>query len=496
VLSHSAAVVEGSLHEPRLLVTPVVTMWNPYSVEVTPPAMRFQLIKPLPVALQYSINGARNPGFNSLTAGNLNNAPSLSTAGTLDFEINTSYTLKPGETRVFSPAARSMVPAGSNLVLQQGYRGNGGHYFQVKNASGQPLRVPAGTTIKADARFDTTYNDISVGVGIYLDMLINNSRHLVYRMTYTPAMANEVYPPLTQMAEATLGSVVTTPAPFLSTIFGARMASRTHIPAKGFVQSSPLVNYTAMGGKDQVESTIARHYGGTNHPVNSPFDYSFVKHSPGGDSQLPNASDTSGRGYIVTGFNKADGLSRCIIADIPTRPLLSLAELQGWDLRYENPVPPYAFNLIGNSDASPLLPANAVVNSGDANLAVNLQHDDSYCANHLLFDDWFVSSIAPTPASFGPNGKSLQQTYTDFVTGVQPLGNRAYLPIREDTARRDVAAANELYNAQVRRADAYRTIASRLDFGYRLAGATWPRSQSAGASHAGVWRVVECRPFR
>lgn len=462
VFSHSAEPVARGLYEPRLLLTPVITMWNPYSVELSAPALTFAIVKPLPAALQYSVNGAKNAGYNSLTAGSLNHTPPLSASGQLRYEISSPFVLKPGETRVFSPAGRSIMQPSAVLPLQQGYRGTGGHFFPVKNNGGSAMSMPAGTSIKADATFDTSYDDAgSRGVGIYLDMAAGGRRQLVYRMVYTPDVAAAVYQPLTQLAEATLGSVAANPAPFLSTIFGARMASRTHFAAKGFVQSSPLVNYTAMGDKDRVESTIARKYGGTLHPVNSPFDYSFVKHAPGGDSQLPNASDTSGSGYIVTGFNKSDGLSRCIIAEIPSRPLLSLAELQHWDLRYENPIPPFAFNLIGNSDASPLLPSNAVVNTADAGLAVNLQHDDSYCANHLLFDDWFFSSIAPDPSSFGPTGKPIQQTYTDFITGVEPLGNRAYRPITADTASAGNATA--LYNLHVRPANAYRNIASRLE---------------------------------
>jgi hypothetical protein len=241
------------------------------------------------------------------------------------------------------------------------------------------------------------------------------------------------------------------------------MASKTHLAAKGFVQSSPLVNYTAMGGKDVVEETIGRHNDGTNHPVNSPFDYSFEAVAGAGDSLLPNVSDTTGRGYIVTGFTKADGLSRCVIDELPTRPLQSLAELQNWDLRYENPVPPFSFNIIGNSDATPLIAANKV--TGTYSDAVNLQHDDSYCANHLLFDDWIFSSIAPDPTNYGSNGKTLQKTYTDFVSGISSLGNRAYKAIAQDaaTAAGSATAANTLFSNYVNKSDSWKSIASRLE---------------------------------
>lgn len=454
----------GSL-QPRLLLTPIITMWNPYNVEITSsPALSFSIPRPLPAALKYTVNGIVSPGYNALMAGATNNTPALSTTASLRYNIAAAFTLKPGETRVFSPQSTSPIAATEISELAVGYRSKGGHFFPVLNSSGQPMAVSDSSTIKADAKFDTSYNDGSIGVGIYLDMSISGRRHLVYRMVYPPAVANQVYPPLTQMAQSTLSASVTNPTPFMSTMFGARMASNTHIAAKGFVQSSPLVNYTAMGGKDVVESTIGRKYQGTGHPVNSPFDYSFVKHAGAGDSWLPNTNDATGRGYIVTGFNKAEGLSRCVIAELPTRPLASLGELQNWDLRYENPIPPYAINLIGNSDASPLLPPNAVFNSNNAH-PENLQYDDSYCANHILFDDWFFSSIAPNPTNFGSSGQSQQIVYQEFVKGVQPLANRAYKPIALDLQKAAVSAAEvtALFNKNVRDRNSWKTIASRLE---------------------------------
>jgi len=466
VLSHSAGQLASGQLEPRVLLTPVITIWNPYNMEITAPAMGFWIPKPLPVALSYTINGVASAKYHSVMSGGSNNSPGLG-AGSLTFQIDSAFMLKPGETRLFSPKDSTPVPSNSGITLAAGFRSGGGHYFPLKDDSDATLALPSTTSIKADAKFDTEYSDVAStpGVGIYLDMSIGGPRHLVYRMIYTPEIANVVYKPLTQLAEDTLGHCLTNPTPFLSTIFGARMASRTHLAAKGFVQSSPFVNYTAMGRKDEAESTIHRHYGGTAHPVNSPFDYSFVAHYPGGDSLLPNADDTTGRGYIVTGFNKADGLSRCVIDELPSRPLQSLGELVNWDLRYENPIPPFAFNLIGNSDATPLLPANAVTNDADRNLTVNLQYDDSYCANHLLFDDWFCSSIAPDPDSFGTAGRDQETTYTDAVTGKKDFPNSFYQPILADRAiaADNLEQAKKLYDDHVGKTDSWRTIASRLE---------------------------------
>lgn len=471
VFSHSSEpnLADPTKYEARLLLTPAITMWNPYNVEITTlEPLNFLVDKgSLPTALRYSIDGTQNSKYNAVMTGGDNNAPDLSynSAGfsTLNFSITDLFTLIPGETRLFSPTSKTPVPHDQTVPMSAGYRSGGGNYFTLRGPDDQKLlSMPGSTRIKADAKFDTTFSDNFVGVGINLDLKTTNwGRPLAYRMVYKPEIANIIYPPILNMAESTLSQCATNPQPFLSTIFGARTASNTHLAAKGFVQSSPLVNYTVMGGKELYEIGMGRHYGGTGHPVNSPFDLSFVKHAAGGDSLLPNVNDTTNRGYIVTGFSAADGLSRCVIAELPIRPLVSLAELTHWDLRYENPTPPYAINIIANSDATPLLPSDKVVNDADAKLSVNLQYDDFYCANHLLFDDWFISSITPEPTTFGPIGRTQKETYADFLTGVTPLANRAYRPILEDRTAANVNDA--LYVKNVKPTNAWQTIASRLE---------------------------------
>jgi hypothetical protein len=472
IFSHTARQTGPNLYEPGLLLTPVVTIWNPYNVGITvPPNLSVSLGKAMPTALRYTINSSPNPLYNSVMSG-MSNGPALG-AGSYTMNMSESYNLLPGETRIFSPLP---LPAnGSTLV--SGYRPRGGFYIPIKGPGGSPMSVDGNTSIKVSAKFDTTINDGipydqsegpgTFGVGSYVDMRINGVWTMAYRMLYSPQLARLMNPEQTNLLEVTAGGLpncVSNPQPFLSTIFGTRCASLTNFPAKGLARSSPYVNYCVMGKIDgSVDpspiGTPDYNYIGMNHPVNSPYQFSFFKHTGGGDSYMPNA-DALNRSFIVTGFTSADGLTRCPITFLPLQPMVSLAELSLWDARVDNPAPPYALNIAANSDANPLLPADQVVNSIGKNRKDNLQHDDSYCMNHLLFDDWFFSSITPQPAIFGASARTQKQTYTDFLTGAVPLVNRAYRPILED-----VSASNPdaLFTKYIEPVNSWKTVASRLE---------------------------------
>lgn len=455
---------------PAVLVTPVVTMWNPYNVSIRIPRMDFFFPGCLPNAFKYSYGATvNNTRWN--TFGTPSNPDARAFGGIPRLKIDSpGNDLQPGETRVFSPSSTTPTEGSGDVLLGPGVRVTGGYYYKLVDDSGNPVTSAVATTVKAEVRFNTTYNDAGApGVGIYVDMNFpdsseeNDKRHLVYRMIYEPTLAEKLYKPMKLDAV----SPSQTPQPFLTTIFGARTASNTHLASNGMTQTSPLVNYTAMGGKDTVESTIMFDYPGTAHPVNSPFDYSFEAISGAASPYMPNASGN--QGFIITGFQSADGLSRCVLTEIPTRPVQSLGELQNWDMRYENPIPPYGLGHIGNSSPTPLIAADKVFVPGNSSKgAEDLQYDDSYCANHLLFDDWFVSSIAPNPTSLGkPAGsETAEKTYTNLVKEVSPLPNRAYRPIAEDVTAAKAGNTGELMkhiNQNSKLPGCWQTVASRLE---------------------------------
>ncbi len=450
-----------------LVVQPVITLWNPYNVNLTVPgALTITLRGSLPPVITYNVGGVALPKKYTLQGDLITPAATGknivgATPGPVNYTLTTG-SFAPGETRVF-------CSQNGTTALTPGYK-SGGITYPIAKAVGNA--TPVGKSkITTSMTFDSEFKDNADGVGLYLNMTLAGSGNvLAYRMIYDAPLASSFYPPLgeAKFPSPTLAEANST-TPFLSVTFGARMTSNTHLPSKGFVQSSPFVNYTAMGRKSLSEATIGYDYPGVLHNVNSPFEFSF-QGLQANSAYLPEANSAN-RGFIVTGFKAADGLSRCVIAELPGRPLNSLAELQNWDARYENPIPPYSFNLVGNSDATPLIPADNVVNPAEASAkgAENLQNDDSYCLNHVLFDDWFFSSITPEPAAFGrPASTSTpNSTYTAFLQDPKkPLANRAYKAIPEDTSFAAISAANAATRATEnvdKPATSWKTIASRLE---------------------------------
>lgn len=459
-----------------LVVQPVVTLWNPYNVELQIPGaatLTLDLFGSLPPVIAYKVGNQQVTTKYTMQDDNtLINAPSRGIKGAVPGRSKYSIqagNLGPGETRVFS--INTIKNATGITPLTPGYNPVGGIKSSEPIAKGVGDAAPAGDSrITTNVSFDMEFKDNAEGVGLNLNMnLAGSGTVLAYRMLYDRTNAASFYPSLgeARLPQPTLAEagVMT---PFMSVTFGARMASNTHLPSKGFVQSSPFVYFTAMGKKSAVAPTINYNYPGTLHNVNSTFEFSFQglrANSP----YLPEVTNDNS-GFIVTGFKVANGLSRCVIAELPGRPLNSLAELQNWDARYENPVPPYAYNLVGNSDATPLIASDNVVNPAAASAkgAENLQNDDSYCLNHVLFDDWFFSSIAPEPAAFGkpPNSSTFSRTYADFLQYPEkPLANRAYKAIPEDVQRsQTTAGANSVAAENVGKiASSWKSIASRLE---------------------------------
>jgi hypothetical protein len=393
-----------------------------------------------------------------------------------------TITYQPGEAKIFSPE-----------WLDNGY-GFGGGAFRMKEGYNPTSIVgrefPYTSNLLASRsfwflfrgdRFTQPYRDRAPGYGFSLSFGDGSSHfggtailpsgigdefHNITALA-TGSEGNKYWPP-DEVDEVgySVGELASGPwIPIFSTSFGPRMTigtgpgTKQNRPTKGVVQNNALAAMVLS----EPESGEAK-----DHPANNTFDFAYHSLSIG-STLTPNLSDS--KGFIATGYQSGDGLSRVVMCNIPLRPMASLVELEGWNPRGNNPYPPFQMNLIGNSDATPLIPDDEVVppTLNPSGTDYNLMHDDAYCANHLLFDDWFVSSIAPDPEYFGQAiARDINTVYRDFLKGESRLANRAYSPISEDSKVSDAEASARIEeiinrNPDTNMADGWLKVASRFE---------------------------------
>ena len=384
-------------------------------------------------------------------------------------------TFKPGEAKIFSPEWSDPAYGLSGVLrLREGYNvGNivGSEFNAVTNV----LATQSFWFLMKTERVTQPYLNRNPGYGFSLSFS-DGSSHFGANSTM-PTGPGEEYHNLTSLASEdqgkkywpaddldevgySVGELASGPwIPLYSISFGPRMTMGTgpgtkqNRPTKGLVQNNPLA---AFALSDPASGSSR------DHPANNPFDFAYHSLSIG-STITPNVSDS--KAYIATGYQSGDGLSRLIMVDLPLRPMASLVELQGWNPRGQNPYPPFQMNQIGNSDATPMIPKEKIVPNtlAPASVQTNLQHDDAYCANQLLFDDWFLSSIAPDPTSFGNSSpKDITTVFTEFLQGDRKLVNRAYRPISLDS-RIPNSEATKRVAQYITSNDGWLKIASRLE---------------------------------
>jgi hypothetical protein len=391
---------------------------------------------------------------------------------------------KPGEVKVFSPDPSIPVAVnfgGTGIRLKEGYNPSNLQGRAVNGISGGLLASSRLWFLLKTDKLTQPYRNRAPGIGFALSFgkttgvpygggLLHKSVGDEFHnlTTLAPESQGNAYWPPNEVDEvgysvAELSSVPW--APIFSINFGPRSTIGTapgteqNRPTKGVLQSNPLAS---MVLNDPISGAAK------DHPGNGTFDITYNSLSLG-TTITPNL--TNSKGFISTGHQSGDGLSRLIMSNIPLRPVASLIELEGWNPRGNNPYPPFQHNLIGNSDATPLIPKDQVVPTvlTPNNVLTNLVHDDTYCANHLLFDDWFVSSIAPQPVSFGGAiSKDINTFYRDYLTGYEKLTNRSYRKIQADSnlsSAQITALTTEIINTNPKtgRNDGWLKVASRLE---------------------------------
>jgi hypothetical protein len=519
---------------PGFLVQPVVTLWNPFNVRLTVPSFGIKCKwESLPIYIR-CVGEAGNEIANRHVGEYFN---------WLTLNFTGDVTLDPGQTRVYAMPRKTIInlpnfvfasstdknpDVTSNLV--RGYDADGTSGIQMQLAG---LQEP-GTKLRFVMSKDIDKSNLIKRDGIYYDNYPVNYGYSPVRFSFVGTTTPEfklLYgadQPDNLAAQWPVESHVANPRAFGTFAFGLRLSNdgvaqyttRTGIKtvSKGVLQASPFTTYTELGQKSAEVLTAFRYassdvtntstisvagqigaengmfytssnggvqYAGALNVINAPYDLYFLPLTDFKEATVPQV-DAADQGYILTGQDAATGLPRAAVAELPVKPLQSLASLQNCDIRATNPAPPFHYGLIGNSDASPILPPDDAVGrwidqtrtpvSRDMIPQSFLQYDDSYCLNHVLFDDWFVSSLAPRPADWAAlrpsTGNefnwntavmtSLQANWSSFAAGTTQLPNTCYQPA-SNAAQLDLSVtAGSAWQPTPLQPVAYQRIAASL----------------------------------
>ena len=194
------------------------------------------------------------------------------------------------------------------------------------------------------------------------------------------------------------------------------MLNNSMYPTKGYINTKPILTHALASNVLTSDS----HYNEGSYEwqvdaINSSNDVNL----PSNDDDAVSGNDHGG--YLGTSVNSLEGLSHWSIWELPTQPLVSIGELQHFDLNFNNPEAPRVSNAIGNSHATYQMSSDSV--GSGASL------DHSYVSNHLFFDDWFISSITPRTSDYSSAEiTSLEDVYENHLTGNNPLSNASYIP--------------------------------------------------------------------
>ena len=326
-------------HEVQLLLNPVMTMWNPYNVAINARAVRIRPCpRTSPCAFRYHGHGDSNP--ESLPLPVVRAAPTTSrcrargSSPTRSAARSTWRPERPASSvrvRRFRAPRTARAPCSCSRATGPA-RGT----FSRSRTGGatRSWRMPS-ARIRVSARFDTAYLARSEGGRDLPRPECPEERPAA------PGLPDGLHAGDRQRDLRVRSTRRSSPSRGgrggrLSAGRSSRPSSArawrasTHLAAKGFVQSSPLVNYTAMGGKDEVEERPSRrHYGGTGPSGELPLRLQLRQARPGRDSRLPNASRRTAAAATSSPASTRPTACRAARSrSCPPARCVSLAELQ------------------------------------------------------------------------------------------------------------------------------------------------------------------------
>jgi hypothetical protein len=468
----------------RVVADPILTLWNPLDVPVVVPTSAFMSVKywQYPYDINVRINNGtpiRCPLISSLSGATTTSSSDYNFLS-LKFGAQQQMVFKPGEIMKISqnsPVIRRDA-FDRNLDGKAGFNHFGGLSLPVKDLTGKPIymrptdffnydvkanNLTAGKTGSSGnsltganlhtRHFSTTHHEVyigedrgtssnSVGIGgMYIDWDFGNRRLKAGEVRGSGQGGTK---PPTQRIYADLKTDVFKPivsadtrkfiaqeitgrkAPFMIMSFESKTEMGADADTRFLSRFNPKalhVDFYDLTRKER--DTLPYEF--KVDPLTSWINRS-IELSPNGNA------------YYGGGMNAEFGSSFISTHSVPREPVVSLAAFQhsfanGFEmlrptygyatLNGREPMQPQIAHAIGNSMAPPMMTPDKTEGTlgGGRPLA-----DHSYLANRALWDDWFLSGIAPqTVKSYGLS-RDQKTVATEFLNGKTPLPVVRYRP--------------------------------------------------------------------
>ncbi|MGJ8650353.1 MAG: hypothetical protein ACSHX4_08330 [Opitutaceae bacterium] len=454
----------GTNYQPCVILNPIITMWNPYDVALDMSwrgNIQLNLIMGSPFSVRFNLNGTQQ-------------LRSVNDLGVKSISLLTgspSSIWLPGEVRVFSPTGGGTVENESNgtVTYEVGCNPAGGIRYNIPGLADSPGTATLAAT---EAVLQKIFSGPNVqGAGVYYTLKRASSRMgnppnsmnkslLLDDLEHAREMLGDDLT-LTGVS-GTLQSLSTNPKPFLTLAMSMRFArdvndQMENVVVNGIHNMNPTVGYMVSATDDTNQTPLLGRF--DIYPYNVLL-FSVNSYT---DPRMPSGAADDPEGYLGSGFGTGDGLANLILTEVPTSPLRSIGDLQHFDVNKCNSWAPYTLNPLGNSRASAFIDSDKIrvsmLSGADTNFSV-VGHDHSYAFNHLMLDDWFISSVAPDPNPWSAGGgRTLQQVYQQHLNGAEALPNQYYLPHELQSAANAGSVATSFLSDK----DAWLKLAAELE---------------------------------
>jgi hypothetical protein len=500
-------------YELKVYSYPVVTLWNPYNVDMKINGYNIW-IHNLPLSHKIYKNKASTsiPDFNWDYAGSLKGGTLCMRFGQPYGSPNAPIILKAGEMKIFNHKTSSFTGGGNgHPAADMAENTDPASFYSIAN-TGHPRSVGTLTgaletdILAIETKLGTwdTFSQELKGYGWQSTFEVRSEPRgdhvghdartnqqywsTSYAWRFEDASWPSNYLSKDNFPAKPLRDLVDAPTPFCLVECRLKPLDELRLPNKTWLHNLPALTFAGCTSTSQGADARTPFF---THPYTVTFDQRTTV--PGLFSTIP---------YMGPSYTPA---GQRFIADreIPQVPLSSLAQLQNLpqhsmeSMKWSNHL--QQNHAIGNSYASPGVPSNKIksdgwpfylnpyVNSG-GNLsgqtfaggswtnAPNI--DRSYAANHLLWDDYYFSSMAPQTSTFYQKfgtSRPLKTVVDEFYNGTKALPNSAYLPHLAGIAAK--AVSDSLVNTNgTPLTDAYQKSAAHLmvDGGFNINSTSVP----------------------